>query len=220
MITQALPSRSLAVPAPKGAATSLDEAILHTETSSLQLESAHASTHDSYVGLDGFQPAAVDIQRDSVGRDVSESARSLHRRADSTTVTAQNASGKQYDALATLDFAVAALDQALPELHGRDRQDALRARQQLDQGQNLWYADVHLGNALATMNGGALPYIESAETDTVGTDVSWTGGEIYGNLRDTLAYFNEAGRFNGGSLSQVKDALATLRAVRQRVSAE
>jgi hypothetical protein len=216
MITSLVSGRFLATPAPKSAAAALDEAIVHAETSSLHLQSAHSMTRDSYQTLDGFQPAAVDISRDTPYRDVSPSGRSLHARADSTTVPAQNASAKQYDALATLDYAIAAVDQALPQLSPADRREALRARQGLLQQDPLWHADVALGSALATMNGGALPYIEAAEADAPGQDVSWTGGEIYGNLRDALGQLSHAGGINGSSLSQVNEALEILRQVRQR----
>jgi hypothetical protein len=213
----AMPSHGVRRPmAEKNAASSLDEAIIHAETSSLHLQTAHEATRDSYVTLDGYQPAAVDISRDTPYRDVSPSGRALHQRTDATTLPAQNASGKQYDALATLNFAIQALDQAIPELSGGDRQEALRARQQLQQQDPLWHADVALGTALATMNGGALPYIEAAEADAPGQDVSWMGAEIYGHLRDALGQLSYAGSINGQSLSQVNDALTTLRALRSR----
>lgn len=205
---------------PQNAAAFLDEAIIHAETSSIHLQSAHNSTRDSYQTLDGYQPAAVDISRDNAYRDVSPSGRSLHAKADATTIPAQNASGKQYDALATLDFAIAALDQAIPQLSPQDRRQALQARQQLQQQDPLWHADVALGTALATMNGGALPYIEAAEGDAPGQDVSWTGGEIYGNLRDALGQLGYAGNINGESLGSVNNALSTLRSLRERQKTE
>lgn len=216
MITQAMATRVQTTPAPQKVSASLDEAIIHAETSSLHLRTAHDATRDSYVQLDGYQPAAVDISRDTPYRDVSPSGRSLHMRADATTIPAQNASGKQNDALGTLSFAIQALDQAIPQLQGADRRDALQARRGLDQQNALWHADVALGTAMAAMNGGALPYIEYAEADSPGQDLSWTGGEIYGNLREALGQLGYAGNINGTSLNQVNDALATLRAVRER----
>lgn len=216
MITQLMPRAGYA---PRSATASLDEAITHTETSALHLQSANALTKDSYVALDGYQPAAVDIQRDTPYRDVSPSGRSLHARADATTSPAQNASGKQYDALDTLAFAIGALDQAIPQLPPQDQREAVKARRQLDQQDPLWHADVALGTALATINGGALQYIEAAEADAPGQDVSWAGGEIYGNLRDALGQLGYAGNINGQSLSDVNSALATLRAIRERQKA-
>lgn len=220
MALGAMPARgvSQAAPAPNTTSSSLDEAIVHAETSSLHLQTAHQATRDSYIQLDGYQPAAVDISRDTPYRDVSASGRSLHQRADATSLPAQNASGKQYDALASLNFSIQALDQAIPELSGSDRREALRARHQLQQQDPLWHADVALGTALASMNGGALPYIEAAEADAPGQDVSWMGAEIYGNLREALGQLDYAGNINGQSLHQVQDALATLRAIRARHS--
>lgn len=215
MITQLMSAPGFP-PRPKTAPSSLDEAITHAETSALHLQSANTFTKDSYQALDGYQPAAVDVQRDTPYRDVSPSGRSLHGRADATTAPAQNASGKQYDALDTLALAIGALDQAIPQLSPQDRREALQARRQLDQQDPLWHADVALGTALATINGGALQYIEVAEADAPGQDVSWAGGEIYGNLRDALGQLGYAGDINGHSLADVNSALATLRGIRER----
>lgn len=216
MITPLNVSRPSAKPAPQSVSAQLDEAIIHAETSSIHLQSSHSYTKDAYVALDGYQPAAVDIQRDTPYRDVSPSGRSLHEKTNLTTPAAQNASAKGYDAVDTLGWAMSALDQAIPQLSPQDRREALQARHQLDQGEALWYADGALGTALASMNGGALPYIETAEADTPGQDVSWVGGEIYGNLREALGELNRAGQISGGSLNSVNSALATLRAIRAR----
>jgi hypothetical protein len=217
MISRTMSVKPLNTPAPKSAASSLDQAITQAETSAFHLNKAQQSTRDSYFALDGYQSEAVDVSRDTPYRDVAPSAHALHRRADSTTMSANDANSSHYEALQTLDWAVSAIDQALPDLSGEQRQEALQARAQLSQRDALWYADVALGNALATMNGGALPYIESAEADIPGTDVSWTGGEIYGDLRDTLGYINQAGGINSRSLQSVNSAVSILRDLRQRI---
>lgn len=215
MITQLMPASGYAT-APRSATASLDEAITHAETSALNLQSANSYTKDSFVALDGFQPAAVDIQRDTAYRDVSPSGRSLHARADATTIPGQNASAKQYDALDTLAFAIGALDKAIPDLSPADQREALKARRQLDQQDPLWRSDVEIGTALAAINGGALQYIEFAEADAPGQDLSWVGNEIYANLNEALGHFSYAGNINGQSLNDVNSALATLRAIRAR----
>lgn len=216
MIASSVSQRGL-TPAPsRQVAASLDEAIRLAETSSVHLQVAHEATQDSYVALDGFQPAATDIARDTAYRDVSSSGKALQVKADASTTPAEKASGKQYQALQTLDWATQALDQAMPGLSSSDRQAALLARQQLQQREPLWHADVALGTALATLNGGARPYIDIAAGDRPGQDVSWVGGEVYGNLRDTLGQLNQAGHLNGHSLQDVNSALTILRDLRER----
>lgn len=209
-------SPSVARPAPRSAASSLEQALAHAETGSIQLESAHQDTRDSYSKLDGFQPATHDIARDTPYRDVSASARSLQARADATSTPAQNASGKQYDAIASFDYATAALDHAIPGLSPADQQKAFEAREKLQQRDPLWHADVALGSALASINGGARPYMDAAATDAPGQDVSWTAGEIHGSLNEALGNLGYAGDINSASLAAVNNAVAILRDILQR----
>lgn len=210
------PPRLTARPESVPARTHLQEALEQAELGAYHLEIAHDLTGESLAALDGYQPSTMDIARDTPTRDVSPSARALKAQANSSSLPAQTASGRQYDALASLHGAISALDQALPELSPQDRRDALQARRQLDQQDPLWHADVALSGALAAIQGGAVPYIDAAEQDAPGIDVSWTSGEIAGSLREATGQVHYAGNLNGKSLQTVHQAVATLRAIHQR----
>lgn len=193
--------------------SSLEQAIDSAESGSFHLAAAHNSSLDSYRTLDGYQPSANDIARDTPYRDVSPSAQALHAKAEDATAKAQSADNSQYSAQDFLHFALSSLEEALPQLPPQQKSKAIEARQLLSQDQNLWYANVYLGNALASINGGAVPYIEAAERDAPGKDVSWTGGEIYGNLHDSLSYLKMAKDTNGSSLDEVRQAVSILKSL-------
>ncbi len=219
MITS-VPTQPVSLPSPQSPARNLDEALIHAETSALHLKKAHQTTEDGYRTLDGFQPSAVDISRDTPWRDVSGSGRELRRKSESTGNKAENVASSQYSALGTLDWAVSALDRALRELPPQMRQEALEARHYLDQRDEIQQADLDIGYTLAGIYGGAMPYIQTAELDSPGQDVSWTGGEIYGILNQSLSHLGHAGHVNGESLAEVNEAISILRELRDRLPAE
>lgn len=190
---------------------SLDQAIELAESGRESLAAAQQETREGYQSVDGFQPAVRDIAKDTPYRDVSGSARALGQKAEGATSSAESSTDFDSRALASLDGAIASLDAAIPGLSGGQRRIALQAREQLMQRDELWYADISLGSALAAINGGAVPYIEAAQADGPGIDVSFTAGEIFGTLHESLGHFTQAERIQGMSLTDVQSALKTLR---------
>ena len=210
-------SRTPSVPAARGPARSLNEALTQAETTALHLKTANQSTEQSAETLDGFQASATDIQRDTPWRDVSASGRELHERTDATGEQAQSAVDSQFSALGSLDGAITALDQALHELPAQLREEALEARHHLDQREQIQRSNLELSYGLGAIYGGALPYIESAEHDLPGQDQSLIGNEIYGNLNESLAHLEIAGNVGSGSLANLSEAIGLLRGLRDRL---
>ncbi len=191
--------------------SALSQAIEQAEAGAYDLASAQRQSQGGYEIIDGFQASVRDIANDTPYRDVSGSARVLNQKADGGTRSAESSGDFDARAVAHLDGAIASLDAALPGLSEQQRQTALQAREQLVQRDDLWYADIALGSALAAINGGALPYIEAAQADAPGQDVSFTAGEIFGTFQETLGHFTQAERIQGASLDEVKSALQSLR---------
>ena len=189
----------------------LGQAIEQAESGSASLASAQQETREGYQTLDGFQPAVRDIANDTLYRNVSGSARALGQKADGATSSAESSANFDSQALISLDGAIASIDAALPGLSESQRRTALQAREQLMQRDELWYADISLGSALAAINGGALPYIEAAQADGPGQDVSFTAGEIFGTLQESLGHLSQAEQIQGMSLAEVQSALKSLR---------
>lgn len=195
----------------RGAGRYLEEAIKQAELGASELCSAQEQSGESRQAIDGFQPSVRDIANDTPYRDVSGSAKQLGRKAVSATTAAERSGDYDSRAVSSLSGAIAALDNALPQLEPNQREAALAARHQLSQDDELWWADGALGSALAAINGGAVPYIEAAQADAPGQDVSFTASEIYGTLQESLGHLAEANRIQGQSLSEVQSAIETLR---------
>ncbi len=195
----------------RGAGWYLEEAIKQAELGASELSSAQEQSREGHQAIDGFQPSVRDIANDTPYRDVSGSARQLGQKAASGTRAAERSGDYDSRAISSLSGAIAALDQAIPQLEPSQREAALIARHQLSQDDELWWADGALGTALAAINGGALPYIEAAQADAPGQDVSFTASEIYGTLQESLGHLAEANRIQGQSLSEIQSAIGTLR---------
>lgn len=196
----------------------LREAIQQAEVAAAELSLAQQSAGQGHQVLDGFQAATRDIARDTPYRDVSDSATTLRQKASTATSSAERSGDYDSRAVASLGGAISALNQAIPQLEPADRRAALVAREQLSQADELWWADGALGTALAAINGGAVPYIEAAQADAPGQDVSFTAGEIHGALNESLGYLVEADRIQGQSLQDVHNAVETLRSLSERDS--
>lgn len=196
--------------------TVIDGALSYAEASARSFGQAQSKSQEGEEALDGYEGPVAHIRADRPGVSVAEHGRTLQDKSHNATRGAEDSYSAQLQGLDESGAAIYAIDRTWQDVPVHLHDELRAAQHYLDQRDEASQTEYYLSSALATIHGGAAPYVDAAAQDTAHSVVSYYADPIASYLGDAQFHLQTANRYGQRTVQDVTYAVELL----QQVQAE
>ncbi len=193
--------------------TAVDNALRYAEASASSFGRARSKSQEGKESLDGYQGPVEQVRADRPSVSVAQHGRELQEQSYRATRGAEDSYSAQLQGLDESGAASYAIDQSWNQVPEHLHDELRTAQILLDQRDEASRTEYYLSSALATIHGGAAPYVDVVAQDTPHFVVSHYADPIASLLGDARFDLQTASRYGEITVKDVNHAVDLLRQV-------